>query len=506
MFTRANGGFDVFVGNPPFAGKNTIAAANREHYLEWLLETHEESHGNADLVAHFYRRAFDLLRKDGTFGLIATNTIAQGDTRGTGLRWIRQHGGTIYAARKRVKWPSAAAAVIVSVVHVAKGELLAPYDLDGRPVDLITAFLFHTGADDDPARLAENANKSFQGSIVLGMGFTFDDTDKSGTASSLATMEKLIHNNQKNADCVFPYIGYKEVASSPRHTNHRFVINFGQMTLEQAWRWPDLMAIVEAKVKPERMDNNREGYRKYWWHFGEKRRELYDAIRGLDRVLVAGSQASSHFAFAFLPRGMVYSSNLSVIAADSFAVFATVQSRVHEVWTRFFMSTMKDDLAYTPTTCFEPFPFSSGFEASEDLERIGQVYYEFRAVLMVKNVEGLTDTYNRFHDPDEQSPDIAKLRELHDAMDRAVLDAYGWTDIRPTCQFLLDYEDEDDDAPGKASKKRKPWRYRWPDDVRDEVLARLLELNAKRAGSGGGRASVAAKRPPLTSRATPLLD
>ena len=66
-------------------------------------------------------------------------------------------------------------------------------------------------------------------------------------------------------------------------------------------------------------------------------------------------------------------------------------------------------------------------------------------------------------------------------MDRAVLDAYGWTDIQPRCEFILDYEDDEDETPGKPSKKKKPWRYRWPDEIRDEVLGRLLELNAQRA-------------------------
>ena len=64
---------------------------------------------------------------------------------------------------------------------------------------------------------------------------------------------------------------------------------------------------------------------------------------------------------------------------------------------------------------------------------------------MVKNNEGLTKTYNRFHDPDERSPDILRLRDLHAALDRAVLDAYGWTDLKPTCEFLLDYEEDDDE-------------------------------------------------------------
>jgi hypothetical protein len=96
---------------------------------------------------------------------------------------------------------------------------------------------------------------------------------------------------------------------------------------------------------------------------------------------------------------------------------------------------------------------------------------------MVKNDQGLTKTYNRFHDPDERDPGILKLRELHAAIDRAVLDAYGWSDIPTDCEFLLDYEIDGEEW----GDKKKPWRYRWSDEVRDEVLARLLELNAQRA-------------------------
>ena len=92
---------------------------------------------------------------------------------------------------------------------------------------------------------------------------------------------------------------------------------------------------------------------------------------------------------------------------------------------------MKDDMRYTPSDCFETFPFPENFETNERLEAVGKEYYEFRAQLMIANNEGLTKTYNRFHDPYERSPEIQKLRELHDAMDRAVLDAYGWTDLVP---------------------------------------------------------------------------
>ncbi|MBK7978147.1 MAG: hypothetical protein IPK07_34515 [Deltaproteobacteria bacterium] len=129
----------------------------------------------------------------------------------------------------------------------------------------------------------------------------------------------------------------------------------------------------------------------------------------------------------------------------------------------------------------ETFPFPPDWETNAKLEEIGQRYYEFRAALMVKNDQGLTATYNRFHDPDEHDPEIVELRALHDEMDRAVLDAYAWTDIVPVCQFLLDYEEEEEDPTPTRRAKKKPWRYRWPDETRDEILARLLALNATRA-------------------------
>ena len=99
---------------------------------------------------------------------------------------------------------------------------------------------------------------------------------------------------------------------------------------------------------------------------------------------------------------------------------------------------------------------------------------------MIRNNEGLTKTYNRFHDPNEDSPDIVRLRELHAAMDRAVLDAYGWQDIQPVCEFIPEFDDEEDEDDNGRPKKKK-YRYKWPEAIHDEVLARLLELNRQRA-------------------------
>ena len=242
--------------------------------------------------------------------------------------------------------------------------------------------------------------------------------------------------------------------------------------------WPDALTIAEERVKPERMKVNRQVRRDRWWQFGDRQPALYAAIAGLERLL-AISQTSKTIAFAFLRTSTVYSHKLIVFPYRTYAAFSVLQGRPHEIWARFFGSTMKDDAVYTPSDCFDTFPFPDGWETDPTVETAGQSYYEFRASLMVRNDEGLTKTYNRFHDPYDDDPDIPKLREFHAAMDRAVLDAYGWTDMPTDCEFLLDYEINEEEW----GNRKKPYRYRWPDDVRDEVLARLLELSADRTAA-----------------------
>jgi hypothetical protein len=469
VFTRQNGGFDAVIGNPPFLGGKRISGSLGGVYAKWLTTLDEGSSGNADMVAHFFRRAFDLLRDGGAFGLIATNTIAQGDTRRAGLAWLGMHGGEIINARRRVRWPGTAA-VIVSVIIVTRGETGMPRFIDNRRVDFISAFLSDRGTHQDPARLVSNQNKSFIGCDIKGQGFLFADDDPAATSCSV--MRALLASNPINGQCIRPYIGGEELNTSSTQSPHRWVICFDELSEEEARRWPDLIQIVEKKVKPERATKARELAKWPWWRFWRVRGELEKACHGLNEVL-AVAQTADVLAFAFVGLPMIFSHTVVVFPSQSRALFAVLQSPVHELWARFFAATMKDDARYIPRDCFETFPFPNEWEHRKTIEAAGECYYRFRAGLMVARDEGMTKTYKRFHNPNETSDDIRCLRELHGAMSRAVLEAYGWRDLGArAASVFLDENNEDDHS--------YQGRLFWPSDFRDEVLARLLALNAER--------------------------
>ena len=506
VFARGTSGFDAVVGNPPFAGKNTISASSGPRYVPWLQSLHEGAHGNADIVAHFFRRAFGLLREGGAFGLIATNTIGQGDTRATGLAAILSRGGQIIRATKRYQWPNEGAAVIVSIVHVKKGSPRPPVILDDREVERISAYLVIGNLDEEPSPLMDNDRKSFTGSYLLGMGFTFDDAAAAkGEAEPISEMKRLISKNPHNAERIKPYIGGEEVNSSSTQSHHRYAIDFedfplrcdpeathpwfqlteetrrkklrsGVVSADYPWptanNWPDLLAIVEAKVKPKRITDNRERYAKIWWQYAERRPGLQIATSNLPSVIVM-SRVSKHIAFARVQAGRIFSIEINIFAYPNFAPFAVLQSRIHEIWARFFASTLEDRLRYTPSDCFETFPFPSGYETDPALEAAGQIYHDHRAAVMVAANEGMTKTYNHFHGFEKRGDPIRRLRDLHDEMDRVVLRAYGWRDLaeelRP--EFLNEENEDDHTYQG---------RYFWAAEARDIVLARLLALNAAR--------------------------
>jgi len=455
---------DAAVGNPPFAGKNSIS----EFYggstiIDWLKTIHPGSHGNADLCAHFFCRMETFLGDHGTIGLIATNTIAQGDTRATGLQALVRKGLTIYDATESMPWPGEAA-VTISVVHLAKGEpsgRVGTIQLNGAPTSVVNSRLRPKPERADPARLPENEGLNFQGSTVLGMGFTLTPEERGA----------LIAKDPKNAEGIFPYLGGQEVNTSPTQDFDRYVISFGQMSLEEAQQRPDLLDIVREKVKPER--DKASHSKGPWWLFERLRPELYAAMASLDRCLVT-ARVTKHLCLSFQPTDRILSEATYVFALDKHTAFAVLQSRIHERWTRLLSSSLEDRLRYTAVDCFDTFPFPKPDPKSlvPELEDVGKRLYETRAHFMADTEQGLTKTYNALKDPTVNEPRVEELRQLHIEMDQTVLAAYA---ERTSDKTWLDIEVPPYTDPQTPAEKSLHQTFE------DEILDHLFALNEQRA-------------------------
>jgi len=242
------GGFDAICGNPPFMGGKKITGAMGTAYRDFLVEwVANNVKGNADFVAYFFLQISRLLKDDGCFGLVATNTISQGDTREIGLDQVATKG-KIYRAIPSRPW-SGTAALEVSYVWAKKGERKGEYFLDNQPVKAITPYLTVQSSElGKPYRLEANSGKSFQGSIVLGMGFVLEPVEA----------KALITKNPKNQDVLFPYLNGSDLNGNPDQSPARWVINFRDWALSPehddpqkpkgapyATDYPDCLEILE---------------------------------------------------------------------------------------------------------------------------------------------------------------------------------------------------------------------------------------------------------------------
>jgi hypothetical protein len=244
--------------------------------------------------------------------------------------------------------------------------------------------------------------------------------------------------------------------------------------------YPDCLKIVEQKVKPDRAKNKRKARRERWWQYGDYAVGLEKGITDKTRVLVK-TQVSPTWAFQWINTGIVFDQRL-VILIDS--PFTLLQSTIHQIWATNFGSTLgKTTYNYTPSDCFETFPFP---ESTTNLETIGETYYNHRQTIMQTRQEGLTKTYNRFHDPAETSEDIIKLRQLHVEMDYAVAAAYGWDDLIPPAPHppALSRTPLTKGGMGGLNhdfhETKQGLRYTISEPIRREILDRLLQLNFDR--------------------------
>ncbi|MFM9580406.1 Eco57I restriction-modification methylase domain-containing protein [Streptomyces caniscabiei] len=444
-------GFDVVVGNPPFVGGKKLTGALGHDYREYLVNRLAGgTRGHADLCAYFLLRNLSIAPGRRT-GIIATNTIAQGDTREVGLDRATAAGWTVYRAIKSQPWPGTAA-LEVSLLwlceQIREGETRV---LDGRDVKGITANLDpKSRVAGKPYELVENEGQSFIGSYLRGMGFVLEPEDA----------QALIAEDPRYAEIVFPYLNGEDLNSRPDQSARRWAIDFRDWPEEKARLYPKTWDIVERTVKPVRDKSAPGSPIKFWQHW-RHRPELHEAIADTDQVIVL-ALVSKYLTPARVATGQVLAHKLGVIALATAGRLAVLCSGQHELWVRKWSSTLEGRLNYSPSDVFDTFPFppenNSLTNAGESLEKLQ------RAAMSTRRL-GTTNIYNLVHKEIETAPDIEEIRQAHVEVDRAVAKAYEWTDLDLKHGFHMTAQGE---------------RFTIAPEARTEILDRLLELNHTR--------------------------
>lgn len=454
-----HGGFDAVIGNPPFLGGWKLTGSMGTAYREYLVKSvGRGARGSADLVAYFVLRSHDLVSsRSGQVGIIATNTLAQGDTREVGLDQLIAEGMTIRRAIKSKPWPSKSAVLEYCAVWTT----VAPVDenaeriADGVPAATITASL-EPGSRvvGNPNGLLANFSIAYKGIDIGGIGFTMSPDDA----------RALIAKDARNAEVLAPFLNGQDLNSRPDGSPSRWVINFSDWPESRAKAYPDCYEWVLRMVKPERMNNNNKQLREAWWRFNRTRPSMRSAIAKLHRVILITLHTKTVMPM-MVPTGPVFSHALAVFATDDAAMLALLSSAPHYWWAASRASSMKADLRYTPSDVFETLPLP---ELKQELRELGDRLDTYRGDVMLSRHAGLTATYNLVFDPSCNDEDIVELRRLHRDIDEVVCRAYGWDDL--LAQGL-------DHGFHKAGAYT---RYTVGPAVQREILDRLLELNHQR--------------------------
>ena len=465
------GGFDAIVGNPPFLGGQKLTGAMGDNVRDWFVNILAEGRrGSADLVAYFFLRAFSLLNGRGTVGLIATNTVAQGDTREVGLDRMVDSGFTITRAIQSRSWPSQSAALEFAAVWGTR-DAVSPRTAmvcDDAPAARISSLLEPAGrAEGKPERLVENTGAAFIGCYVLGKGFILEPEEA----------REWIAEDPRNAEVLYPYLNGEDLNSRPDCSASRWVIDFGLREFRgvEAYRLP--FSRVVERVKPQRESVKVDYRRKYWWRFAAWALSMRKAIADLDEALVIALVSKTAMP-ARVPTGQVFSHKLAVFATNRFTDQAVLSSSLHLMWVMRYSSTMRTDLNYSPSDVFETFPRP---EPTEGLEAIGRTLDAERREIMLRRDLGLTKLYNLVNDPDLETgtdPDVDRMRAIHVELDAAVAAAYGWEDLDLTHGFHT---------------YRKMTRWTVPPATRVEILDRLLEENHRRAAAEAAAAAASGR-------------
>lgn len=402
---------NAIIGNPPYHGSQNLRQVLGEEYVEWLKDRFDA--GLKDLCVYWFRRAADQMRPDDRAGLVGTNSISQNRARGASLNYVVEKGGVITDAVSRQRWPGEAV-VNVSIVNwtMEPGEPPERFVLDGEPVEGINTRLRESKlAIEEYEVLRPNLGRSFQGPIPAGSFYLEPDE----------AAEILAHDDADYAKVVRPYLIGDDITEEPEQRPRRFVVDFGFMSLEEAMRYPAALEIVRERVKPERDENRDKTFREKWWRFGRPRGEMREALDPLARY-IAGNAQGKRFLFCWVDLSVCPSNLTNVFAFDGDYEMGVLTSSIHGAWAHSESSTLEDRPRYTPTSCFETFPWPQpDVRARTKIGDTVSAVIERRQAACRELSIGLTDLYNQLDDGawDE-------LRDLHLELDEAVATAYGW--------------------------------------------------------------------------------
>jgi type II restriction/modification system DNA methylase subunit YeeA len=445
---------DVIIGNPPFLGGNKIRAELGDEYVDALFKLYEgRINKTADLVAYWFEKAWQCVLSGNTkrVGLLATQSIRSSINRNV-IEKVTKNG-SIFLAWSDRPWVLDGAAIRVSMIGFDNG-LEQEKILDGKPVANINADLTANLDLTTAKMLFENKSLSFQGSMI---GGSFQIPKEQ--ANIWLTLSNP--NGKKNADVLRPYVTGADVL---RKVSDEWVIDFGDsMSLQEAAGYEAPFEYVKKNVLPEREKNPRASRRERWWIHADPQPAMRKAVLSLERY-IATVRVAKYRIFVWLPSSTLCSNKLIVIARNDDYFFGLLHSRIHEIWSLANSSRHGDGddggrPTYTPSTCFEtfPFPFPPAKEPKKDP----------RVKAIAQAAKELVEQRDRWLNP--QTSEVLETSEVSGTGKRTLTNLYNQ---RPT---WLDLAHKKLDEAVFAA-------YGWKSDLSDEeILENLLKLNLERS-------------------------
>ncbi|UIJ72363.1 DNA methyltransferase [Aurantimonas sp. HBX-1] len=458
VFDRENGGFDAIVGNPPFLGNRLWKGALGERF-QWQCQlVLGVSPAKIDLCVVFHRRAADLMRRGGSYGLLATSNIAEGSAIVLGLGEIVKRG-SIYFARKGMPWPGTAA-VVVAVVGFFKGEWNGRNDADGHDCDRI-----------GPRLEPEEANSWAPVALSDGI-FSFAGVDNSKGLAFVITPDHPWFERLKDEpnSLLRPYVTGDDITSSALNDVARWALDIADRELGDIQRdWPEAYQFITEVVQPTRTPEALKSYKGLidrWWQFWNHRADLMRRIRQNERF-IAYSKVTKHPICMLAPSDWIYTNKVVLIGFERDDLFPICLSTPFRSWLEAYSGAgLGVTLQLSISESIAKFPLPSGAVSQEGVDAALR-FNDIAVAWSADHQCGLTDLMNAVHSPDNDDSRIAELRVLFETLDRHVAAAFGWADLDVSYDF----------HEVNASSGSTQWRYSLSEEIREELLRRLVALN-----------------------------